>query len=328
MEKRLVRTYWNIVQSTFILFFGVIFFGIIGVLLLKFQIDNPDNPKRLFGIIFGFGIIGFSLFTLTYFLKIFPTITITTERIILKSPFKRQEIKLKDIESIGLMGKSPMTFLFITMPVESTSIMTKDQKEIIIWDDFYQNIHKVKYALENVMGLIKEGQNNFENLPTLINKKEPKELWTDNRFEQYLDFKGLWIINYRGIMFYGMIAFFIVMIGIKGNPNAGSIYFLSGISAFWYLVFGYQFFYYKLSDNYLVVKNHLWPWVNRTYELGDIKEIIFEAPGKLPNSIKVRTNYYKIKLFPGASLRDKTFKEFENELTKRGINVRNELLID
>jgi hypothetical protein len=328
MEKKLVRAYWNIVQSTVILFFGVVFFGAIGVLLLKFQIDNPDNPKRLFGIIFGFAIIGFSLFTLRYFFKIFPTVTITTERIILKSAFKRQEINLKDIQSIGLMGKSPMTFLFITMPVESTTIMTKNLNEVIIWDDFYQNIDKIKYALEKIKGLIDEGQTDFSKLPSLIIEEKSKNHLNDNRFEQYLDFKGLWIINYRGIMFYGMIAFFIVMIGIKGNPNSGSIYFLSGISAFWYLVFGYQFFYYKLSDNFLLIKNHLWPWVNRTYKLGEIKEIIFEAPGKLPNSIKVRTNNYKIRLFPGASLRDKTFKEFETELTKRGVVVRNELLID
>jgi hypothetical protein len=206
--------------------------------------------------------------------------------------------------------------------------MTKDLNEVIIWDDFYQNIDKIKYALEKIKGLIDEGQTDFSKLPSLIIEEKSKNHLNDNRFEQYLDFKGLWIINYRGIMFYGMIAFFIVMIGIKGNPNSGSIYFLSGISAFWYLVFGYQFFYYKLSDNFLLIKNHLWPWVNRTYKLGEIKEIIFEAPGKLPNSIKVRTNNYKIRLFPGASLRDKTFKEFETELTKRGVVVRNELLID
>lgn len=328
MEKKLVRTYWDIVQSTVILFFGVVFFGAIGVLLLKFQIDNPDNPKRLFGIIAGFGIIGFSLFTLIYFFKTFPTVTITTERIILKLPFKRQEINLKDIQSIGLVGKSPMTFLFITMPVESTTIITKDLNTIIIWDDFYLNIDRIKFALEKINGLIDEGQNDFSKLPSLTMVEKPKNHLNDNRFEQYLDFKGLWIVNYRGIMFYGMITFFVIMIGIKGNLNSGSIYLLGGISAFLYLVFGYQFFYYKLSDNLLLIKNHLWPWANRTYKLGEIKEIIFEAPGKLPNSIKVRTNDYKIRLFPGASLRDKTFKEFETELTKRGVVVRNELPID
>ena len=328
MEKVLVRTYWNILQSTVILFFGVIFFAIIGVFLIKFQIDNPDNPKRLFGLIAGFGIIGFSLFALTYFLRIFPTVTITTEKIVLRSPFRRQEIKFKDIQSIGLMRKSPMTFLFITMPVESTSIMTKDFKEVIIWDDFYQNIHRVKYILEKIKEQIKAKQNDFTSLVSILKEKKSTNKIYDNRFEQHLEFKGIWVINYRGLMCWGMIGFFIIMIGIKGNPNTGSIYFLSGISTFWYFVFGYQFFYYKLSDSYLTIKNHLWPWVNRNYKLTDIKEVIFEAPGKLPNSIKVRTTDYRIRLYPGASLREKTFKEFEKELTRRGIDVRNELLIE
>ncbi len=307
-------------QTTLLVGVGVILFGIIGVALTTQFIKDHSETKTFMLLLIAIGAFAFSLYSLYYFLTSLPTIEISDKRITIKTPLKRTDIEYKDIQSIGLMRKSPMSFMLITMPMESTSIMTKDFKEIIIWDDYYRNMGDIKFRLEKIRNGLKTGEFDPDN--------EVKSATTpmDLRLENFVEIKGNGLLNPNALIFWGLVVFWLIMLGPKLTANMSAIGFSLLMIGFFYGVFGFQLNYYLLSDNYFQIRNHLWIWKRKTFRLIDLKEIVFEEPHRLSKSVRVRTFDFRTTLHPGGSLRDKHWLELRDKLEKKGVEVRDELL--
>jgi hypothetical protein len=206
------------------------------------------------------------------------------------------------------------------MPMESTSIMTKDFTETIIWDDNYRNIADIKFRLEKIKNGLKTGE--FK--PDL--EEDPRRTPIDLRLKNFIEVKGNGFLNVNALIFWGFILFWLVMVGPKLTENIGDIWLTILIVGFFFCLMGYQLNYYLLSDNYFQIRNHLWFWKRKTYRLIDLKEIVFEEPHRLSKSVRVRTTDYKTTLHPGGSLRDKHWLELRDNLERKGVEVRDELL--
>ena len=84
--------------------------------------------------------------------------------------------------------------------------------------------------------------------------------------------------------------------------------------------------YFKLSVNFLVVKNHNFFWKKDIYRLKDIREVVFETRAKMPICLRVITNGYKDRLYPADTLYRKTWFLLKADLESKNVKVRDECL--
>ena len=102
--------------------------------------------------------------------------------------------------------------------------------------------------------------------------------------------------------------------------------FFITFAIFWYYFNSWLMHHYGVSDKYLIIKNTNLPWKRNIYSLNDIKEIVIESEGKMPICLRVITNNFQFKLFPGATLSESTWKQLKTELRNKKIIVRDECI--
>jgi hypothetical protein len=66
--------------------------------------------------------------------------------------------------------------------------------------------------------------------------------------------------------------------------------------------------------------------MRKIYRNKDIKEIVFETRDKMPNCLRIITDDFRNKIYPAATLRDKTWLNLKTKLEAKGIIVRNECI--
>ncbi|MNL67650.1 hypothetical protein D3C87_1922580 [compost metagenome] len=82
-------------------------------------------------------------------------------------------------------------------------------------------------------------------------------------------------------------------------------------------------YYFEVSKNFLVVKNHYYFWKKDIYHFSEIKEIVFEGVyGKRPKSLVIITLDFKTERYYAGSLTDKTWLKLKTELENKNIIVR------
>lgn len=138
-------------------------------------------------------------------------------------------------------------------------------------------------------------------------------------------FAGNALLSVNGIL--ALICFFIPFLFYR--PHAGDRYAVliaeMVVPVSLYFVLGTQMFYFKLSNEFLIIKNHFFPWYTRGYRLDAIKDIVFESPYKRSNALRVTTKDFASKAFSAGSLRKDTWKDLEKRLESAGVPVKNEL---
>lgn len=309
-------------QALLILGSGVFFFALVGTLIIFFVAPEYALLKRIGVTLLGLGSYLFAVLSLRHYLKETPKIIISTSAITIKWLFHRREIPLLDIAGVGLKQKSPLFFVYMTFPVESTVIRSKQHGEIIIFDPYYENINSLKLTLEKIFEKINRGDVDVDVLANIKARPEVKELNPDDiRLERFKAYQGNWLLNLNSIFFFGFLIFSVVMFNVD---RVGSFLFANGMI---YGLVGYQSHYFCVSENYLQVRNNLWFWKRTTYRLADINEVILEIPGKLSQSARIVLNNYATSLNPAGSLRQQDWIEFMDDLEKKGVKVRDELYL-
>jgi hypothetical protein len=84
--------------------------------------------------------------------------------------------------------------------------------------------------------------------------------------------------------------------------------------------------YFGIDKEFLIIRNHNLIWINKVYRIHDIKEVVFETQGKMPNCLRVITKRFKSKLYPAGTLRKENWLELKDALEKQGVKVRNECI--
>jgi len=297
--------------------FSFVFFCGLGTLLIwlfvaKFNSDDIKTKEYLIPA-FSFLFYLMAFFTILRYFKNAPIISIDKYSIRFGAT---ETYYITDIKDISLTGKKPFKYL-LNFPMEGTSIEFRDGTRKIFFDDMYSNTWQLKSFLEQVV----------------IKKKDFAE--TENydidsnelRYAQVDYFKGNQLTCIRGILLWGIIGFFIYLILSKDTiPPTGVLIFFGAFGTFWFIFNSWLMNFFGVSDNYFVVKNHNFIWKKRLYRINNIKEVVFETRGKMPNCLRVVTKDFRTKLYPAATLSDKTWHKLKRSLEKRGIKVRNECI--
>ena len=260
--------------------------------------------------IFSIACYAFAVYSLYRYIKNAPTITLDKDFI----NFNSQTFSIADIDKIELTGKRPFKYA-INFPMEAATLQFKSGDIKYIFDDMYSNSWEIKSFLKQVVIDKKEfSQSNSSPID--------KDAVSSDFYET---FKGNQITSLRGISLWGLIGFFVYMVVNSKRPaHIGGVLFVVGFSLFWFLAFSYQMHYFQVSDNYFLIRNHNLFWRKKVYNISDIKEIVFETQGKMPNCLRIITKDFRNKLYPAGTLRDKNWLALKDKFESYNIKVRNE----
>jgi hypothetical protein len=80
-----------------------------------------------------------------------------------------------------------------------------------------------------------------------------------------------------------------------------------------------------VSDKYFIVRNPNLFWIKKIYRLDDIKEVVFEQQdSNMPYSLRIISVDFESDLYMAGTLRNKKWRQLQENLEDKNINVRNE----
>lgn len=321
---RLFRSHYNIFQVLLFFIAAVGFMGALAGFTLHIFLTEITSKSILAQVIYLILCVAlpafFSVFSFISMATKMPVIRLYNDRIDVNNLFSRKTIMLSEISEI-YFGKVPFRFV-IPYPLEGVMVKTKAGEESFIYDYYYFNTAKLKWILSQFID--ENHQLTGSDFSSARAFKRNKVKYSEIRFEKFLTYKGIWWLTFIGIAFIVIILLPFAIALMKGKGFNMPIQVYIGMVGFFYLVFGYQLNYFKLSDKYLVVKHHLWLWREKIYRLDEIEEIVTEQPYNISISLRVITTGYKSKLYPAGSLSKKKWKELHQQLKSHGVKVRKE----
>jgi hypothetical protein len=285
-----------------------------GLLFMYNEEANNGNlePKEKLIPIFSIAFYLFAVYSLYRYIKNAPKITLDKEFI----TFNTQTFLLSDINKVELTGKRPFKYA-IEFPMEAATLKFNNGVTKYIYDDMYSNSWEIKSFLKQV---VIDKKDFFK-----LTEKQIDIISLNTEF--FETYKGSVITSLRGISLWGLIGFFGYMLLDNSKPIiTGLIVFFFCFSIFWFLVHSYVMNYFQVSDNFFVVRNHNFFWTKKAYRIADIKEVVFETQGKMPNCLRVITKDFRNKLYPAGTLRDKNWLDLKDKLETYKIKVRNECI--
>ncbi len=259
--------------------------------------------------IISFGCYVLTGYTLYRYFKNVPKITIDQNFI----SFNKQIFAISDIEKVELAGKKPFKYVG-EFPMEAATIVFSNGEIKYLFDDMYSNIWEIKSFLHQIL----IDQKNFKKIAILKDNEEAVKA------DVYETFKGNQFTSLRGISLWGFVGFMTYLLLVDKRQSSAPLLLYFSISGLWLLAHSYLMHYFKVSENFLVVKNHNFFWKNKVFFLADIKEVVFETQGKMPNCLRIITNDFRNKFYPAGTLRDKTWLALKYKLESHSIIVRNE----
>lgn len=267
-----------------------------------FFISENINPHE-FGLFF----IGIALVCNYIAFKNSPTIIVNEKGILVE----KKQYLWNDCLEIEITGKGSG---FFHSDYEATKILFKNQDIVYIYDVYYANSPEIKSFINQIV----------------INKSETfksEKILLNSSFENLKTFKGDPIFSFRGIMMWGLILSLIFLVATSPKRfELVAILAVFAICLFWFLFNSWMTHYFQISNKYFVVKNHYFFWIEKTYLLEDIQEIVYDQKAKQSNALRIITKDFESSRFLAGTLRDKHWLEMKNYLEDKNIKVRNECI--
>lgn len=317
----------NILLTGFLLLFIVGLFGFIGTLGIVKAVEDYEagiflTKTLIMPLIF----IPFVFYSIYYFLTYFPSFKIDKNGIEVSTIFKTKKYSWTEVKEIQITGKQPCKFLFVSMPVEATTINLIDNSVVYLWVDYYRNKSELRVVLERANDIL---QTNKQFSALNFNTDKPK--FADQLVNDYIgrEFNGNHILTFNGIVFYCWFGYFTYLILTLEKNSLNIMARLIAIPLVLLSIpalLSYQMHYFIIGQNFILIKNTIWLWKRDIYPLSDIKEVVIETPHRLSTSLRVITTDFRDKLYPAGSLSDTTWKELMEQLRNYKIKVRNEAI--
>ncbi|RZJ86412.1 MAG: hypothetical protein EOO20_18355 [Chryseobacterium sp.] len=298
-----------------LIFLTLILIALASGLLLMYNSRSSEGllrPKDKFIPLVSIVCLVFAGYSLFRYFKNAPILTVDNDFI----SFNSQIFSITDIEKINFTGKQPFNFI-VDFPMEGASVIFKTGEKKYIFDDMYSNAAEIKSFLKQIA---------VEKVPAVQGRTSPVDVAqaANEHYEVYSDNA---IFSLQGITLFGFVGFFVYLIWNRpGTYSFGPLVFLTVINIFWVILHAYFMHYFKVSDTFFIVRNHIYFWKKRIYNLADISEVVFETRSKFPNCLRVIDVEFGNKLYPAGTLRDKTWLRLQDKLRAHNIPVRNECI--
>ncbi|MBT9393557.1 hypothetical protein KLP40_10325 [Hymenobacter sp. NST-14] len=302
-KRRFSKFYLPLIITSFLYF-------ALGSLLVSGAIFSLNEDKSKDNSYF-FLVVGF-IFYISFIYNIYtyfnntPLIKLNSKNIY----FNNHNYLISEINKINLSGKQPFNHI-INLPKEGAELIFNDDKSRYIFDDMYSNTWEIKSFLAEIF------EKNKGTSPEHIN-------YISSDDNSLYSFKGHQLLSFTGISFWSLAIFFLYII-LAGNSD--SFMFLGIVfSLLLLLLICITSFmnYFQILNNDLIIVNHIIFWKKELYNMQNIREIVFEQNGNLPNILRIITHDFKSKTFSATTLSNKKWLDFKHKLEEYDIKVRNE----
>ena len=269
-----------------------------------------ENSKKiqLLNIVLILSVLAFLVFATYKLLKATPLFYIDKDCIYIKGTLiRKRKITRSDISEIDLFAVGGV----IGRVTIVTKVTLSNGEKLRIADPNYRNIGELKLALiecfpEKIKSFKTQKK---ESLPNLL---------TDN---ETLKFSGNSLINFNTLFFLGST---ISLIAISFSPNRvrtlnDMIIVVLFVSITLFIGIGLQMHFFIFNDEYVIVKNHYFPWYKKYYRVENILAMNFESNRRHSKSLRITTKDFKSRYYSAGSLRDKTWEELKEYIKSRGI---------
>lgn len=133
-------------------------------------------------------------------------------------------------------------------------------------------------------------------------------------------YSGNYILTSSGIMLIGFFIFTCFMIYQCVQQGNNKYWMIIFSFALLFAFFTYQMNYFTLTDEKLIVKNHIWYSKLIEIDLNTIKDITIIQPYRSPKSLYIQT-YSEKQLVRASSLRFETWKKLKLDLENKDILI-------
>lgn len=285
--------------------FSLVLGNLFALLFCLFCYISNQVNFHYFGLIFLLLIVVFDYF----FIKNTPQISINQQEIV----FGKKRYLWSEIIEIKISTKGKG---FFYSHKESTKITFKNQDVIYIYDNHYANSSEIKSYIQQIVICKNPSFEHYRSVQ--INEN----LYSEN----LIAFKGNAIFSFTGIMMWGLIFFIAGLLALGQRNDLEMILRFSALSIFWFLLNSWMMYYFEISDEYFVIKNHYFLWIKKIYLLENIREIVYEQQGKQSNALRIITKDFKSERFIAGSLSNKKWLEMKDFFEEKNIKVRNECI--
>lgn len=301
-------------------YFSIIFLALFYIALgsaiifgyIRESSEGDVKVKTFFLLIMGIACYALAVYSIYRYIKNAPTIILDEDFI----SFGNTTYALTDIKKVTLTGKRPFKYVG-NLPMEAATITFRNNEIRYIFNDMYSNSWEFKYFLKQVV----VDKNNY------TEKKELSIESNETIIDTFEVFKGNQFTSFRGIILWVLI---IILIYAHFNNSIKKSYganiFLAGAGLFCFFLNSYFMYYFKVSNSFFLIRNHNFFWVKKAYRISDIKEIVYETQGNMPNCLRIITKDYRDKLYPAGTLRDTDWLNLKTTLESYKIKVRNECI--
>lgn len=279
---------------------------VIVILVASFAIllfINPDNLIEKYThirkpIILGLFILLGCLFIYLLYIANFKRVFIFNDRIVIKSVYRKKVIDASEIKNIDLFAHDT-NYLITPFDTIITRIKLTNEKKIDFVDLIYKNTDELKRTLREY----------FRDKIVYLGgeTKRQHQLSSVIGFEKY---KGTLFTNLYAITILGLFIF-VFFEFIKKSTLTLFIVDFTFLTLF-YLFFGNRLHYFLLTNDSIVIKNHVEPWIYKKYMFDEIAAINFEHFWKVATALRITTKDFKTKSFIASSLRKKHWRKLKS----------------
>ena len=310
---------WN---SFFVPLFFTVFLTLIGIgigYLSYLELLNGKVDSIFKTPIYGsFILIGTSLILNIQYLQQLKSISITEKGILFKTLFSSKFHPWNTIQSIKILDRNKV----MGLDRESTSLKLKSGPQLVIPEIFYRNIGTIRKALLVISAALPTDQP--VPFPIAL-KTHPTKQWTPepSQLTNMPRYSGNYSLTFNGIVLYGIGILLAMILINRGTSQNFTLMFLAALLFFvlFYSFIGHQAYYFYLDNKFLVVKNHLWPWVSKSYKINDIQEVVLESPYRMEKALRIVSKNFESTLYSAGSLKKKTWDSLERKLGELNIQV-------
>jgi hypothetical protein len=298
-------------------FIGVFAFFIIVVLsafTLGYMDDDPESWKLRNMSVFILALLGLVVAWLIYnFRRHAHDIYIFHDRIRIGA----DEIEFHQIEHIELLGQADMRFLYTSNFFDSVNIKLKSGKTISFFDMHYRNNFLLKQCLDQVFNKRKK----FE--PYVMQEVRREDVKLSDR----KSYNGYHLLSIFGLGFWFLHIYTAIMVVDYLNGDFRNEWFVDvmaiGVMLGMYWFFSYGLNYFQVTDEHLIIRNHVAFWYKKTYKLDDINKIHFGSESKMPTALILYTKDYKKRFFHADTLWKRHWKSLRDDLRSKKVKTGN-----
>ena len=292
-----MKSRYKIPQLVLILFVSALFL-LIPILILT----KPNHLFRKDFIVLLLPVL--SLLLVYFYFRKAPRILFDDDFITARYFFSSDTYSWTSITDIYLSKKD----FNMMQPMEATSILFDNGRKLNLWQDVYRNCAEMRRFIFK-----RESDKIRDSKPTLISGNLRAILRRRYAGNVYTSFNSLFIVG---------VAVFSWVISKSIDHLAVRLCFVIGFTLLFFFGYGSQMNYFIIDEGCLVIRNHYFPWVNKTIRLTDIIEADVETPNKRSTSLRILTTELESFLYGGGSLRKKNWDELQLDFTSIGIPFR------